>query len=333
MFTGRDHVAIDFTKEESIDTVASYRHSYVSELRRDGMAGPRETDEKIYAAQADLNEDFSYERFVPISYRPFDIRWTYYTGRSNGFHQRPRGSFLADLRDDASNFALIVGRQGAATGGGEWTLAFVARHLVDLNIFYRGGGTVFPLRIRDRSGVWHSNLSERAIKIISRDLSVRPSDIEVVDYIYGVLNSPEYRATSSEFLKSDYPVIPLPQSDGYFGSHRNLGFRLRKLHLLECKDIQHPQNWITNFPISGDNVVTQREYKQGSLWINSTQYIDNVPSTAWEYRVGGYQVIDKWLLDRMNKSLTNDELVHVQKMITGIERATALKDRFSDYGA
>ncbi len=97
---------------------------------------------------------------------------------------------MTDLRDDDANIALVVGRQGAATGQGEWNLALVTRNIVDFNIFSRGGGYVFPRRVRDSSGIWLDNVSPSAIARFAKSLSAPPGADDVFDYIYGCLEFP-----------------------------------------------------------------------------------------------------------------------------------------------
>jgi hypothetical protein len=63
------------------------------------------------------------------------------------------------------NVALVVGRAGAATGDEEWNIVFVAQQPVDLNIFRRGGGEVYPLyRYPDTKGEQGALLPEAGRK-------------------------------------------------------------------------------------------------------------------------------------------------------------------------
>lgn len=55
---------------------------------------------------------------------------------------RPRAVVMRNMKQ--FNLALIVGRQGHVVGAMPWNLVFCSRNLVDLNIFYRGGGVIFP---------------------------------------------------------------------------------------------------------------------------------------------------------------------------------------------
>lgn len=73
-----------------------------------------------------------------------------------------------------------------------------------------------------------------------------------------------------------------------------------------------------NYPIDGNNVVEKPEYKNNQIWINQTQYFDNIPETAWSFYIGGYQPAQKWLKDRKDKQLSYDDIVHYMKIITAL---------------
>ena len=323
LFTGRDSLTIDFDRQTMWDRVEDFISLDPEDARSKYSLGKDVRDWKVASAQADVRDGHTVDRLIPISYRPFDQRWTYYTGKARGFYYYPRDSVMTDLRDDAANLALVVGRQGAATGQGEWNLAFVARNVVDLNIFSRGGGYVFPRRVRDSSGSWFDNISPSAIARFGKSLTTKPSADDVFDYIYGVLNSPAYRASAAEFLKSDYPVIPLPDDDADFLAMVEFGRRVRELHLLEASDVQDPTQLTTTFPVAGSDVVGRRKYEDGKLFINDTQYVGNVSQEVWNYTLGGYQTADKWLKDRKCRKLSASEILHLQRMLTALALVVA----------
>lgn len=155
--------------------------------------------------------------------------------------------------------------------------------------------------------------------------------IDLIDYIYAVLYSPSYRDTYNDFLQSDFPIIPYPSSADYFFSIAEKGKELRELHLM--KTISQ-QDIITKYPVydaNNDNIVLSRKFVEndndtGRVYINETQYFDNVPKDVWEMFISGYQVADKWLKDRLNKKLTNEEIIHYQKMIVAIKRTIEIQE-------
>ena len=75
-----------------------------------------------------------------------------------------------------------------------------------------------------------------------------------------------------------------------------------------------PQSNVT-FPIGGDCIVDKPVYDNGRVYINKTQYFDNVPQTAWDFYIGGYQPAQKYLKDRKGRTLTPDEVEHYEQII------------------
>ena len=109
-----------------------------------------------------------------------------------------------------------------------------------------------------------------------------------------MLYSPTYRERYYDFLKYDFPRIPLPQDPNYFRELASLGQALIAWHLL--KDVDIPPRH--RFEGEGEGVVSKPRYEDDKVWINATQYFTDVPIEVWEYEIGAYQVCEKWLRDR-----------------------------------
>ncbi len=152
--------------------------------------------------------------------------------------------------------------------------------------------------------------------------------IDILDYIYAVLHSPTYRTKYKEFLKIDFPRVPYPKDKKVFWSLVKLGGELRQIHLLQTPKVEE---FITGYPIDGDNIITRKLTKTsigweltnkkklaGRVWINDTQYFENVPLIAWEFYIGGYQPAQKWLKDRRNRKLEFEDILHYQKIIVAL---------------
>ncbi|MCC6723318.1 MAG: DNA methyltransferase [Saprospiraceae bacterium] len=156
--------------------------------------------------------------------------------------------------------------------------------------------------------------------------------IDVLDYIYAVLHSPSYRERYKEFLKIDFPRVPYPTDAEKFWQLVRLGGELRQLHLLESPKVEQ---YLTQYPVDGDNRVTKPRFEPmpdltnlqdlsnltpvtGRVYINDTQYFANVPQSAWEFYIGGYQPAQKWLKDRKERVLGFEEILHYQKIIVAL---------------
>lgn len=69
------------------------------------------------------------------------------------------------------------------------------------------------------------------------------------------------------------------------------------------------------FPEAGSMVVEQITYDGDKVRINGNQYFSNVPETAWNFYIGGYQPAQKWLKDRKGRELTFDDITHYCNII------------------
>ena len=78
------------------------------------------------------------------------------------------------------------------------------------------------------------------------------------------------------------------------------------------------ENFITQYPIDGDNSVTKPVYKDEKVYINENQYFSKVPRIAWEFYIGGYQPAQKWLKDRKGRNLAFEDILHYQKIIAAL---------------
>ena len=156
---------------------------------------------------------------------------------------------------------------------------------------------------------------------MAKNEKVRPeyrgnfAPIDILDYIYAVLHSPTYREKYKEFLKIDFPKIPYPKDTKTFWELVALGSQIRQIHLLESSKVEE---YITEFNIDGDCVVNKPNYKDGKVYINETQYFENVPEVAWNFYIGGYQPAQKWLKDRKDRKLEFDDIAHYQKIIVAL---------------
>ncbi len=92
--------------------------------------------------------------------------------------------------------------------------------------------------------------------------------------------------------------------------------------------------YITTFPVEGDNAVTKVGEKgkmlaevkdcKGRLYINKNQYFDNLPEEVWNFHIGGYQVCHKWLKDRKGRKLSADDIAHYQKIVVALNETIRL---------
>ncbi len=327
--TGRDKFTLHWTIEKLCETVADFISLSEAEAREKYQLPKDSQDWKIHRAQTDLcNHPNVDEHIEPIHYRPFDTRWTYYTGQSSGFHGRPRPEIMRHMRKE--NLALCVHR---GIKSPIWQHALVANQISEKSyVSNRGEPTahVFPLYLypnAEELGVSTErslNFKPAFLTAISEALElpqtapfnlpkgVSPEDI--LAYIYAVLYSPIYRERYYEFLKYDFPRIPMPQDIHQFRTLATLGQCLIDWHLL--KDVQIPTRH--RFDGEGDGIVEKVRYEDNKIWINPTQHFTDVPPDVWEYEIGAYQVCEKWLRDRRGEGLGRAELQHYRAILVAV---------------
>jgi predicted helicase len=336
--TARDGLTIHRTPDAVWQTVCELVALEPEAARNQFQLGERIARKRIQSLIDDLKsagvpDESAKARIMRILYRPFDVRYTFYTGKPNGFHERPRPKVMHHLLA-GENVALVVGRAGSATGDEEWNIVFVAQKLVDLNIFRRGGGEVYPLykypKTKSEQGALlppagrKENLSAAFLEALAGVLGHAPAPESVLGYLYAVLHSPTYRARYAEFLKRDFPRVPLPPDKATFDALAQLGGALIDLHLLRDPALNTPS---CKYPVGGDHRVERVAYDESEqrVWINEAQYFEPVPPEVWAYRVGGYQVCHKWLDDRKGATLSYDERLTYQRMVTALSGTLALQ--------
>jgi predicted helicase len=272
-----------------------------------------------------------------ITYRPFDNQYIYYDTK---LVERSREKIMSHMRHE-ENFALLVGRQGQVCGNNRWNLVYLAKGMVDFNVFYRGGGNVFPLYLyKENMGQEERivNFNKELYDKIAKGLNYLPCyddnvlvdpiseyngvlyPQDLFDYIYAVLHSPSYRERYKEFLKIDFPRIPYPIDWEKFRDLVELGEELRQLHLME--DL--PSTTGITFPVAGSLQVDCYRWQDNRVYINAEQYFEGVPESAWNFFIGGYQPAQKWLKDRKGMTLSFEDVKHYGRIIYVLQQTERL---------
>jgi hypothetical protein len=400
--TSRDDFVFDFDKTALEGRIKDFLNPRKSDQElRNYLRDKDKLD--VSKARQEIQKASWSNLVVQCLYRPFDTRYLFY---HDAVIERSRRDVMRHMLA-GENLALCVGRQGQVVGPGEWTLAFCAKHIVDFNMFYRGGNVNIPLylyptesEIEAGTGVARSRMIKEAQKALekkteTKDLTKEQDRIEglikrlfpqehyprwpnlspdfiddvsqrlglrfvpegrgdlketfgpedAFHYIYAVLHSPTYRERYKEFLRIDFPRIPLTSDLELFEALCQKGADLVALHLLEPsygaaswnrnKAQPNPfHNVNVRYPVPGDDVVekghpkyippgertpgSREPLQEGRVYINRGQYFEGVPPEVWEFHVGGYQVCEKWLKDRRGRKLSYDDKEHYKKIVMAL---------------
>jgi len=394
--TARDHLTIHFSPSELWDTVCDFAQLGVEQAREKYDLRKDTRDWKVHLAQADVKETGpSRDRIAPVLYRPFDIRYTYYTGKSRGFLCMPRPqvmphviagpnlglvtvrkappsslcNYFAATRSLISNGAIRSDNQSidalfvlyaypqAAAGKTTQQQLFSGSHWAS------GPGG----RVPNLSPEFVAAMAERlGLTFVSDgvgDLAETFGPEDVFHYIYAVFHAPTYRERYAEFLKIDFPRVPLTSDLDLFRALCGLGADLVALHLLESEyphaswnrgtGTSRPQSCplaelITTYPVPGDNTVakghpkylapgepapgTEDPLPEGRVYMSKDdrragtqgQYFEGVPPEVWAFHIGGYQVCGKWLKDRRGRQLSYEDLTHYQRVVVALHETIRL---------
>ncbi|WP_202978076.1 type ISP restriction/modification enzyme [Mariprofundus erugo] len=320
--TGHDGLNISFTKEEHAqkmrDLAEMEETAWRRKYQKKGKPAKDSRDWRYGNAKSDAAPYNSSDQLTPVSYRPFDTRWTYYTGHSRGMYASPQRDVMQHLLSNG-NIGLVLNRQIRT----EHIFHHTVTDLIgDYHILETANANpyFFPLYLKSGNAMVSEersvNFDPELFKVFQTkatdDIHGVPNELNLFDYIYGVLHCPAYRETYKEFLRIDFPKIPYPSSPDEFWSIEENGEQLRKLHLMDVSVIGQ-----TPYPVMGDGdfIVGNVEYKDGAIWFNDTQCFMNIPELVWNFEIGGYKPAQKWLKDRSGRELTFDEARHYQRII------------------
>jgi len=240
------------------------------------------------------------------------------------------------------NLGLCTNRQIK----GDFHHVIVTRGIVDFHMFETAYAApyLFPLYLYPAEGEMQfgeghrrPNLNPEFIKAFSTRLGLKfvedgKGDLEqtfgpedIFNYAYAVFHSPTYRTRYAEFLKIDFPRLPLTSDKELFKALTEKGAELVSLHLMESPTLNTP---ITKYPVTGSNDVERIIYdeKTQRIYINKTQYFEGVSTEVWDFHIGGYQVCQKWLKDRQkaHRKLTYDDSAHYQKIVVALKETIRL---------
>ena len=336
--TARDRLTLHWTPDNVRETVENFVSLSVNAARQRYRLPRDSQDWQIHRAQADLRNHPNIEQHIePIHYRPYDTRWTYYTGQSSGFHGRPGAEVMRHMRKE--NLALCVCR---IVKSPMWQNVLITNQITDKSYISNRTSEstyVFPLYLYPNpeelglSTERSLNFKPAFLTTFSEALElpqVAPLNLpegvspeEILAYIYAILYSPTYRERYYEFLKYDFPRIPLPQGIEHFCTLAALGQRLIDCHLLkesrpEIAPTGRGVPAVHRFEGEGNGVVARVRYVDGRVWINPSQYFTDVPSEVWEYEIGAYQVCEKWLKDRKNETLRREDLQQYRSILVAV---------------
>jgi hypothetical protein len=275
---------------------------------------------------------------IRIGYKPFDIRYTYFSGKTKGFLAYPRTAVMRHMLGPNSQ-AFVFKRQGREDRCG-YTYFFVMGCPFSEGLFAidpRGREFIAPLELipgdgEDEHGQYslgsetdspEHNFSPNFLKRLATALGTTqetnglPEGVSaptIFHYAYAAVSSPIYRKRFEASLRVDFPRLPITGDKALLRTLAALGEQLVSLHLLNQHTVRRAAcSWVGKNPF----VVEKVAYEDGVVWIDKKRTVGcrGVPQAAWDYWVGGYQVCEKWLKQRKGRTLTDAERMHFDRVV------------------
>ncbi len=335
----RDHVVFHKDKESLLELLKDFSTLEPSELRRKYDIGDDSRDWRLNNAirEVETNIKRLEEYIVLCQYRPFDYRWTYYTPNSRTFLAYPVYDVFKHMlppppptnpktpNQTRKNVVLITSRrfcQSQKSGVG-----FVSNKISDLRTWtcpgMEGGDYVNPLYHNPN---YTENFTPEFRSFIDKHYSHHFEPLEILGYIYALLYSPNYRKRYEDFLKADYPKILFTNNKDLFRALSLLGIELIGLHVLNQESLNH------SFEKLKDATIGESCYKEAHernpiikkpshnepeqrLYINHSAYFRGVSEEIYDYRIGGYCVLDKYLKSHKDEPCNFDHVSNIIKVI------------------
>ena len=284
------------------------------------------------------NKDNLDKFIIKCHYRPFDFRWTYYVNIHCGFMARPVYDIFEHFLNNKNNIGLVCDR---GTKLQDISNIFISDKLIDLHLV-GSGSYIFPLYIYDTENVRKilreeneevggmfedikhfenkvriENFTPKFRKFINEKYGeIKPE--EILGYIYAILFHKEYRKKYLDFLKIDFPKIPFVESKDYFLKFAKLGEELYNLHLGNLKIQKEVGEPMFKDNKNKNEKIVKAIYNENEkdLFVNESLYFKNVDKEVWEYKIGGYQVLDKYLKSHKNENIDYEHFENVIKILT-----------------
>ncbi|GAA9324400.1 DNA methyltransferase [Helicobacter pylori] len=335
----RDHVVFHKTKESLLELLKDFSTLEPSELRRKYNIGDDSRDWRLEYAIREVKTNIKRleEYIVFCQYRPFDYRWTYYTPNSRTFLAYPVYDVFKHMlpppptnpktpNQTRKNVALNTPRQ-LKNNDKSWTQCFISTHINDqgLSSGGNGAGVNYPLyQFRDPN--YTENFTPEFRNFIDKHYNHSFEPLEILGYIYALLYSPNYRKRYVDFLKADYPKILFTKNKDLFRALSLLGIELIGLHVLNEESLNY------SFEKLKDKTIGESYYKEAHerdciikkyshneseqrLYINHSAYFRVVSKEIYDYRIGGYCVLNKYLKSHKNESCDFDHVSNIIKVI------------------
>ena len=365
--TGRDKFTIQPSEQKMYDIVKEFASLGEQDARSKFNIAKDTSAWNLVAAQENIKENgFTIKnnilkKILPVLYRPFDVRYTYYTNKSGGFLARPLYDIMRHMLKN-NNIGLITCKQFSGEG---WRHVFIANLLVEscfisnltkeinylfplylyqpqegerpINSKFFGDGDIFQGEER------RENISLQFREYLTQRYprnKITPE--QVLAYVYAILHDTNYRQYYQEFLKYDFPRIPFADKYQDFAKLSDIGQEMIDVHMLKTRNKK-----LFYRSSSSNRRVEEIRYseKEKRLYINNTSYFEKISESVYNFHIGGYHVLEKYLKERKKRpetildpregiipasTLSADELYHISYIIGALSKTQELMKKIAE---
>jgi predicted helicase len=333
--TARDHFVIDFDRNSLRRKILQFRNQSIPDEEIKNAYNLKNTRSwNLSKARKILQNEENWETyFKKILYRPFDFREIYYTPIMIDWGRQDVMRNMLEI----NNIGLITSKR--VEGNKKWEHIFVADKMVthhavsmkEVNIFFplyilkehtpKKSRTQYMMMLFEPEPEYGNsykepNIDKKVYQTLNKTYGREITPEEILYYIYAVFYSNLYREKYAEFLKIDFPRVPFPSDYKIFSKMAAMGNELVDLHLMKSKRLDR---LVSKYQGEGDNdsieeiTYRQEEYR---IYINPQKYFDQVKPEVWDYQIGGYRVLQKYLKDRKGRKM--DDFVHYSQIISSL---------------
>jgi type I restriction-modification system DNA methylase subunit len=329
--TSRDKFVIEADKSELKKRIRMFRDENIPDsIIKQAFDLKDKTNWKVKDARKKIRAEKDWEKqIIPILYRPFDQRWIFY---DDTIIERTRKDVMRHMMQE--NLALLCCRQQSKVG---FYHALVSDRMVESCVVSdktREISYLFPLYLYPDVDLYNGgeryerevNIEPKVLDGLEEAYRKRPKPEALFYYIYAVLYSNIYRQRYEQFLKSDFTRVPFSSDYNIFSTMGKLGGKLVELHLMKSNKLNKP---IAKFEGKGDNLVGKILYDENRslVYINSGRYFGPISKDIWEYQIGGYLVMAKWLKDRKGRRLALEDIKHYCRIATAIRETINVQEK------
>lgn len=345
--TKRDELVISHSRQEGARKIMAFINPQKSDIAATQEWGLKLKDNDMWdatIARKAVKEEEVDKYMSKIEYRVWDTRFMF---AHKDYVARLNRRIMSHM--ERPNIALITVRQLASLPHNHFWVVNRPSEQCVISTRTKEGGVVFPLYLYPDKNelkfekldqeVSSANFSSSFIFQLKDGMKeaglAEPAELsaeEIFRYIYAIFYSPGYRSRYAEFLKVDFPRIPLPSKLELFRKLASLGEQLISHHLLLS---EYPETGIRDFyrcaaPVDVEKVTWETE----TLWINAAQTIgfSGISEDVWNFKIGSYQICKKWLDERRKsgEKLSKNDIKQFYKVITSISETIGLMKRIDE---